>query len=71
MISMNGGNINANAELLNAPTNEITAPKFGIAIANANVTNTKTVRVAYSAKRFDLSLRKCFFMVGHTMLNGT
>lgn len=29
IISINGGNINANVELLSAPTNEITTPKFG------------------------------------------
>lgn len=33
-ISMRGGNINANIELLTEPTNEITALKFGIAAAN-------------------------------------
>lgn len=35
MISIRGGKINANAELLNAPTKEITAPRLGIAAAKA------------------------------------
>lgn len=56
MISIKGGKISANAELLKAPTNEITAPRFGIAIANANVTKTRKVLVACSANLFDFSV---------------
>ena len=37
MISMIGGNISANVELLTAPTSEMTAPKFGIMAANPTV----------------------------------
>jgi len=37
MISMIGGKINANAELLNDPTKEIIADKFGMAAAKATV----------------------------------
>lgn len=54
-ISIKGGKISAKAELLNAPTSEITAPKFGIAIARAKVTNTSKVLVALSANRLVLS----------------
>lgn len=71
IISIIGGKINANAELLNAPTKEITAPKFGIAIANANVRNTKPVRSAYSPKCFDFSVCKCFCTAGQSMFIGT
>lgn len=37
MISMSGGNINANVELLTAPTNEMIGPKFGIIAASMTV----------------------------------
>lgn len=71
IISINGGKIRARAELLKAPTREITAPKFGMAMANTKVIKTKTVLVMYSATSLDLSDVKCFSMNGHTMLKGT
>lgn len=37
MISMSGGNINANVELLTAPTNDIIGPKFGIIAASTTI----------------------------------
>ena len=70
-ISIIGGKISASAELLKAPTSEITAPKFGIAIAKANVANTRSVLVACSASRFDCSVWKYTLIQGHTILKGT
>lgn len=70
-ISISGGKINANAELLNAPTKEITAPKFGMAMARANVRKTKPVRKAYSPTCLAFSVLKCFFTGGQRMFIGT
>jgi hypothetical protein len=71
MISMRGGKMSANAELLKAPTSEMTAPRLGIAIARANVTNTRIVLVACSANLLECSEWKCALTQGHTILNGT
>lgn len=53
-ISMRGGNISANIELLTEPTNEITALKFGIAAANR--TKIKKTIIQFNA----WPLRKSF-----------
>lgn len=71
IISMNGGKIKARAELLKAPTKDITAPRFGIAMAKTNVMNTKNVLVIYSGTSLYLSDWKYFCMNGQTMLKGT
>lgn len=55
MISIRGGKIKAKAELLKAPTREITAPRFGMAMEKTNVMKTKTVLVMYSATLLDFS----------------
>lgn len=68
---MIGGNIKAKAELLNAPTRDITAPKFGTAAARANVNTTNKVRVRYSPTISAVSLVRCRFTNGQTMLKGT
>lgn len=56
IISINGGKIKARAELLKAPTREITAPKFGMAIEKMKVMKTNTVLVTYSATSLDFSV---------------
>lgn len=71
IISINGGKINASAELLNAPTSEMTAPRFGMATAITNVMKTRNVLVTYSAISQDFSVWNFFSMKGQMMLNGT
>jgi hypothetical protein len=48
MISMMGGEIRANVELLTAPTNEITAPKFGIIAARATAGKKSNILSYYN-----------------------
>lgn len=71
IISMHGGKIRAKAELLKAPTREITAPKLGMAIANMKVMKTNRVLVPYSAKSLKESEWKLFLVMGQTMLKET
>lgn len=70
-ISINGGNIKAKAELLKAPTKDMTAPRFGMAIAKPKVMSTRTVRTKYSPICWAFSLGNSFLTAGQTMLKGT
>lgn len=70
-ISMIGGNINARAVLLTAPTNDMNSPSCGIASARTNVTKHTAERKTVSATTGHLKGPNWSTIFGQMIATGT